>query len=398
MSTENDPLTLDATQAVASRSRVMLTKRLADIVCIPTSRITPQERHITGDLLIEMLRDGDQDLRERCARRVAALSEAPTALIRFLCRDDIEVARPILEDCEGLSESDLVATARAAGPDHRRLIAARRKVPELVADAVADFREPAVIETLLRNANAKLSAPTVERIVADSRERHAYCPLLVKREELRPSQGLALFWWSDADSRRVLLRRFAVDRHVLQEVVSDIFRIAAEEGWSDPLTRKALQFIERRQRNRAALERSDYESLEALAAEAAEHGLNRVRVEEISYLCGLKPATGAQIFTDLGGEPLAVLCKATGLKRAGLELLWRAARRELGEDPVWARANETFDTLSPDKAQTVLRYWNWSLTSALSPALAAMLDDPETDDADFSAAERTARLVFGRRS
>ena len=29
--------------------------------------------------------------------------------------------------------------------------------------------------------------------------------------------------------------------------------VAAEEGWQDPLSRKALQFIERRQRNRAAI-------------------------------------------------------------------------------------------------------------------------------------------------
>lgn len=219
----------------------------------------------------------------------------------------------------------------------------------------------------------------------------------MKREELRPSQGFALFWWADADSRRVLLRRFAVDRQILQDVVSDVFPIAAEEGWSDPVTRKALQFIERRQRNRAALARSAYESLEEIVVEAEQVGLSRERVEEIAYLSGLKPATGAQIFTDLGGEPLAVLCKATGLKKTGLARLWRAARRSFDGDPVWENALETFDTLSPDKAQTVLRYWNWSLTSALSPTLAQTLDESDAEDPAFSTAERTARLVFGRR-
>ena len=38
--------------------------------------------------------------------------------------------------------------------------------------------------------------------------------------------------------------------------------MAAEEGWKDALTRKALQFIERRQRNRAAIEKSPFTSLE----------------------------------------------------------------------------------------------------------------------------------------
>ena len=62
--------------------------------------------------------------------------------------------------------------------------------------------------------------------------------------------------------------------------------------------------------------------------------------------------------TDLGGEPIAILVKATGLSRVYLELLVGPA------DPATPggsgnNARYIFDTLSVDKAQTVLRYWNW---------------------------------------
>ena len=53
------------------------------------------------------------------------------------------------------------------------------------------------------------------------------------------------------------------------------------------------------------------------AIAAAQGGITREVAEEISYLAGLKPMTGAKIFTDPGGEALAIMCKATGLPRSG---------------------------------------------------------------------------------
>ncbi len=55
--------------------------------------------------------------------------------------------------------------------------------------------------------------------------------------------------------------------------------------------------------------------------------MTRETAEEISYLSGLKPMTGAKIFTDPGGEPLAILCKATGLPRGAVRAWWRGLRR-----------------------------------------------------------------------
>ena len=87
------------------------------------------------------------------------------------------------------------------------------------------------------------------------------------------------------------------------------------------------------------------------------------RIEEISILSGVRPATGALIFKDHGAEALAVFCKATGLKRPYFEKLWRGLRG--AEAP--ARQEEleagtfAFDILSPPKAQTVLRYWDWAI-------------------------------------
>ena len=396
----------DGAPQKGSRARHALLKRLADVVSLPASRINAFERAVTGDLLVEMLRLAPPLDRKRVATRLAPLSELPNSLTRMLLRDDPEIAGLLLDQCASLTDADLVSCARDAGPEHRFMMASRRGLSEVVTETLMSFGEDQVIEAVLRNNTARLSQSAVEGVVGLSRQNPGLCAHLLRRPELRPSGAYVMFWWCGAEDRKTILQRFAVSREVMQEVVEDIFAMAAEEGWNDPVSRKALQFIERRQRNRAAIAKSPYDSLEHAVATAAEGGLNREVAAEIAYLAGVKPLTGAKILGDPGGEPLAILCKATGLSRQDLLNLWRSMRRlETGDDggphPDWERVAITYEMLAVDRAQTVLRYWNWSLSSALTPALLRAIRDGDSDDVDeYSTPARAAMMAlaenFGR--
>ena len=114
----------------------------------------------------------------------------------------------------------------------------------------------------------------------------------------------------------------------------------------------------------------------------------------------MKPSSVAKVISDLGGEGLAVLCKATGLKRHHLRALWRSLRRpEMLDDgvehPQLSYVVEIYDTLSVAKAQTVLRYWNWSLTGTGLSGDNAISEEDEVADELFSTMKRTESLVFG---
>ena len=94
------------------------------------------------------------------------------------------------------------------------------------------------------------------------------------------------------------------------------------------------------------------------------------------------------------------------MSRVDLTNLWRSMRRpETTADgkihPDWERVQITYEMLAVDRAQTVLRYWNWSLSSALTPTLLRAIRDGEDDAVDeYSAPERAAMMVlaedFGR--
>jgi uncharacterized protein (DUF2336 family) len=308
-----------------------------------------------------------------------------------------------LENSKSLTDSDLIQIARKVSSAHRLMMAQRREISDSVVDVMVEFLEEDVVSTLLKNKGANFSETALKRILTISRNVPQYVTLLLPREELRPSHGFTMFWWAEPEDRSKILHRFAVTREVLQNTCSDLFPKAAADGWQDAGVRKALQFIERRQRNRAALARSHFESLEAAIDYAEVHGLTRKTTEEISHMAGVKPATGAQILTDTSGEALAILCKAPGLKRDYINKLWRALKRpEIGAngdvDPNLARVITTYDRISTDKAQTVLRYWNWSLTSSLNEDVLKHIKRgviPREDE--HGAAAITAALVFGHK-
>lgn len=360
------PAPLDLVLPNAPEARSALVARLCDIVSWPESRIPAYERQLAADILVGLLRTSSAEMRRRCAQGLVRVHDAPKALLRYLARDEIGVGSALIEHGVGFDDSDLVATVRAGVAAHWQIIARRRGLSETVTDALLQTGDAAVAEALLRNTWARLSMQGVDLAVAKSQRAEALPALLVARPELRPTQALVLFWWADFEARLHILRRFAVDRHVLLSELGEVFHLAAQEGWADADTRKALQVIERRQRNRAAAAKSPFGSLEGALA-AAERGVDRGLLNEIAHLAGLKPTTASQIFADAGGEAIGVFCKAVGLKRPLMMALWKALGRPPGDpertsNPL-GRSLYVFDTLATAKAQTVLRYWNWSFTA-----------------------------------
>lgn len=386
------------------RARRVLLRRLIDFVALPATAAAPQDRSMAGDILLDMLFHATEEERIFCAQRLKITKEAPRRLMRYLAQCKVEVARYVLEDNEVYDGSDLCEFIDNTTLEHRLLIARRKRLDPAVAERLCKRDEPAVLKALLQNNGAVIPEAGMDQLVEHSRKHESLTALIIKRLELIPSQAMAMFWWSDGATRRAILQRQAADRLELVDLCSDVFAIAAEESWNDPIAIKTLQLIERRQRNRRAIRQSEFDSLEHAVEVAAEKGLNPEIAQEIGFLAGVKPVTIAKILSDAGGEGLAVLCKATGLKRAYLPLLWKALRRPMELDtgephPQFAYVRETYELLSVAKAQTTLRYWNWSLSASYAPRPAADVSSEEElapAQEQYSASERTARLVFGR--
>lgn len=390
--------------AYVGKARKILFRRLLDYVALPASEVTAQERSMGGDILLDMLFHASDEERKSAAERLAEMREAPRRVLRYLAQSDFDIAEPLLVENDAFDASDFLQILDQVSVQHRRAIAERKHVPIAVCDALAENAEVEVLQALLSNAAAKLSEMALDTLVLRSRKAPELCPLIIKRLELRPMQAMAMFWWADGPSRRLILQRQAAERNELIDMCGDLFAMAAEEGWRDQITRQTLQLIERRQRSRTAIERSPFDSLEDAISHGAKNGPTPELIEDIGYLSGIKPITIAKIVTDPGGESIAVLCKATGLNREYLEKFWLASDRQILltgglKNPDYDYVLETYELLTVAKAQTTLRYWNWSLSTAFTLSAlenAEELEEDGSDESTFSAAKRTVRLVFGQ--
>lgn len=387
---------LELHDAVRAEARHMVIQRLVEVVSWPESRIPLYERQLAGDVLIGLLRTSSVDLRKRCAQGIVRINDAPKGLLRYLARDEIQVAGELLENAVGFDDSDLIASVRAGVQAHWLACARRKTLSETVTDALLQTGDVQVIEAVLKNNGARISVNGIDRVVNRSRQASALAMPLTKRPELRPTQALVAFWWAPFDARVHILRRFAVDRSVLIGELGEAFSIAAREGWADAEARKALQVIERRQRSRAAAAQSKYGSIEKAIEAASAEGMTPHLLNEIAHMGGIKPATAAQIFADPGGEAIAVFAKSVGLRRQPLLALWRALQRPPGDpdqtDNALGRTMYVFDTLATAKAQTVLRYWNWSFTADAVGVAETDIDH----DGESGVARRNAALLLHR--
>lgn len=353
-----------APDVTPSRARRELVEKLCEVVTWPASRIALHERDLAGDLLLNLLPSCDLPARVRLAQRLAQLSEAPKALQRYLVRDHIDVAAPLLKEGVGLDDSDLISAISEEAPGHARALCQRRTLSPLVCEALVKLGLAEVTAAVLKNQFAVLSSYAMEQALRQSM-RHAHLQALIAtRAELRASQALAMFWWVDGETRAVILRRFAVDRAILIGELGDVFLTAHAERWQDTEARKALLMVERRTRTRTD-SKGETASLEAVLSRLAVHGFDAATVAEIAHQTSLRAVTALRIFQDPGGEALAVFAKASGVRREQLEAMWLGLRGAYVRTPegqqAWDRTRAVFETLSTAKAQGVLRIWNWGL-------------------------------------
>ena len=93
-------------------------------------------------------------------RRLVASSLSPFShTAHRFALDDIEVARPILENSEGLSEDTLLKVVGQKSQDHMMAVTRRRRISEAVSHALVERGDDAVVTSLLTNARPR-SAPT----------------------------------------------------------------------------------------------------------------------------------------------------------------------------------------------------------------------------------------------
>ncbi len=366
---------------IGTTPRAQLVRNLSDIVVLPSGQISANERSFVADMLLHAADKVEPELRAEVATRVARVAESPPALLRMLILDEPRVAEKILVGADNVPEALLIEAAREGDTPHRLMIAQRVDLSTAVADALMQHEEMDVIEAILKRDDCFLSSFVINRLVAMSATKPVLHGPLLRRRELEPAHGFMMFWWVDAERRRRILSRFALDRGIIQQALEDLYpKVFRGAGDPDTVVRELLILAERRHRPRGANGEPVSMDVVLRTLSAARRYPSQEIVHAIGMVSGISRDLSARILHDPGGEPFAVMCKALSIPRDDFFSLINIAGADETVDP--ARAEyllSIFDSLARDFSRAVLRYWDWES----NPRIAQITRLLGLDDDDF---------------
>lgn len=164
--------------------RDQLFRNMAQLYSYVSDRCDDEQVAQYDEVLCQLAELVESEARVHVAKLLAPLDRAPGNVVVKLANDEIEVAQPLLEFSNVLSDDDLIEIIANQSEEHRVAIAGRTQVPERVGEAIVEHGETASVIKLVRNTNAEIGQQALERLAERAASDAAIAADLRGREDL----------------------------------------------------------------------------------------------------------------------------------------------------------------------------------------------------------------------
>ena len=130
-------------------------------------QFTAKERELAEGIFRAMMQDAELRVRRALAENLKNSGLVPHDIALTLAKDVTEVATPILEFSQVLTDADLVEIISTADADKGVAIAKRETVSEEVSGALVDMGRKEVAATLLSNDGAEISENSLQTVLTE---------------------------------------------------------------------------------------------------------------------------------------------------------------------------------------------------------------------------------------
>ena len=313
----------DTTASTSTKRQLRALRRITDLFVAGSGRHSERQIGLFDEVFRTLVAVIELETRIKLSRRLAAMPDAPAALVRAFAVDDaIAVAAPVLSQSTALSDSDLVVNASSQGQGHLYAIAHRRAIGEIITEILIERGEPHVVRAVAKNAGARFSDSSFQELVARA----------------GGDARLALHVGTRHDIPR---------HHFLKLLETASASVCARIGAANP------QFTE-------AVRLQNWNELGEGNVHAAARSQNfeqAVMALAVLACCPIEMAERA-ILNDNPGV-VQVIAKAAGCSWATVKalLLMTAADRRMSETDL-ARARENYERLESQTAKRVLEFYD----------------------------------------
>ncbi len=201
-------LLLELAREPSGERRRELLRQVTDAFTANESTRTQENWAEFDKALSAVAQDLEASVRAELARKISANPGQFGRTARNLAFDDIQVARPVIESSRALSESDLLELIAKKSQDHMLAVTRRDEISEKVSDALVERGEDHVVESLLKNENAKIAEKTYERVAERAERNHELQSPLVHRKSIPLDLLSELYLKVKAELRQEILARY----------------------------------------------------------------------------------------------------------------------------------------------------------------------------------------------
>lgn len=312
---------------------------LLDIMGMPDCAAQPQERALAANSLLPLIGHLPPRVHKEITNRLCLMEKPPVSLVRAILKlGDARLEEQILLDAR-LSDRFLLEIIDREDQARLDLISRRRNLTEAACAAIVRHGNSAVIAQLLHNTCARLDEVTFWRIEQKAMNDPALHAPLATHKHLPAAVGLAAFWYLPPNLRRHVMSRFLVDSGALARIL----RIALPDK---PPVDKADRLLR-------------LETMIELIVEGDPAGA----IAKMIRLTGIDETACTRIVQDASGEAMTALLKALGQDRAdftrAIQRMAESPASAIDRDRDLGELENTFATLSHNKAWMLLLYWHW---------------------------------------
>jgi len=370
MSTINSDYLLELAREKSAESRNELAAAVSDLFAGGHDSLTDRERILMYEILHNVIRDAEMEVRKIISTRLADRKGAPSDLINLLANDDIEVAFPILSESAVLQDEQLIEVVRHRTLEHQMAISIRRAVSEDVSAVIVEQGNERVIRSLLQNENANISSTTMEFLVEQSERVDSFQEPVLHRRELKPDMAKRMYLWVSAALRKHIVENCGLDK----SEVDDLLESAA----LDTLEAKHGATMHSKSEELAATLHGQGIASTGLMIRALKDGEVRLFVDMMAQATGVRHDLIMRFVIEPGGEALAVACKSLDIGADDFKIVFMLCRK--------ARPSEDIDL--KEKAEGALALFN-----RIDAAAAAEVIDRWKRDSGYLSALRDLNMI-----
>jgi len=352
LSTELDRSASTATQNGTNKEanrRFTVIRVLTDLFLNDNGRMSANERNLHEEVLYATLSEAGPSARREIAERFAASNRPPQKVLRFLLRDEIDIARNLLLHSPAISDTELVSIAQETTLEHRLAIAQRGRISSSVVDALIATDEPCILLAVARNHGAEIGEESLHRLTAWSRHDSELAAALVSRDGNDSGTLCNLFWDAESELRGSIIAR------------------TGKSESNGALAHAPIRVSGQTERR---------EAMKGLAALLTSQRQAQFQIF-LAQMLGISSRLAARITADSSGEPFAIACKAAGFPGNAFTTLLLLYNPEVSQSIKRVYALSTlYEDLNPMAAWNFLEEWHardqhdWSQAEAeLRPAI-----------------------------